>query len=461
MTLIHDAVLRSASYKKAKQDLIDSLRNSLTKISEPVSPDPELVKNYEELIKDMESTRGRELFYKMIPSGAGYGPFVELCDGSVKYDLITGIGVHFFGHGNLEILEAQFDGMFGETMQGNLGPNRDHLALSKALLQSVPKSKLKNVWITTCGATANEIALKLLRQKKSPASKIFAFKDCFAGRTTALQEITDNPKYREGQPTYGEVHHLPFYNPYSNNSPSEQANAVLKELKEEMNKKPNQYCGLEFEIVQGEGGFHFAPQEFILPIVREAKKLNLGIWADEIQTFGRTGEFFCFQRVGIDEYIDIVTVAKILQAAAVIYTNEYNPKAGLISGTFSASSTAIRSGLKIMEILKNRMVGPNGRVLELEKMTVDLFENMKKSEAGKHIQNYTVVGGMVAFTVYDGSLEKLKKLLFKLWDKGVIAFYCGHGPYRARMLPPFGALTNEQWKNIFKIIEETIIEAAT
>lgn len=66
----------------------------------------------------------------------------------------------------------------------------------------------------------------------------------------------------------------------------------------------------------------------------------------------------------------------------------------------------------------------------------------------------------IAFTLYDGSLDHLKKFLFKLWDLGVIGFYCGHGPHRARLLPPFGAVTNEQWKNVMTLIERAIIEAA-
>ena len=42
---------------------------------------------------------------------------------------------------------------------------------------------------------ANENALKMVRQKNSPAHKIVAFSDAFAGRTTFMAEITDNPAY--------------------------------------------------------------------------------------------------------------------------------------------------------------------------------------------------------------------------------------------------------------------------
>jgi acetylornithine/N-succinyldiaminopimelate aminotransferase len=40
------------------------------------------------------------------PPGAGNGALVELLDGSVKWDMICGIGVHFFGHADPDLIEA-------------------------------------------------------------------------------------------------------------------------------------------------------------------------------------------------------------------------------------------------------------------------------------------------------------------------------------------------------------------
>src|SRR5690606_35365430 len=99
-------------------------------------------------------------------------------------------------------------------MQGNLQPGYEAATLLSTLLSKVGRgSRLKHGWITTCGTMANELALKSIRQKKSPATKILAFQDCFAGRSTAMQEVTDNPAYRQGQPVYGEVYYLSFYDP--------------------------------------------------------------------------------------------------------------------------------------------------------------------------------------------------------------------------------------------------------
>lgn len=451
----------SESYQSAKKQLLQSLKKELAAIQSPKPPTESLKKDYEALVTQVGKLRGRELFYKFIGSGAGNGALTELADGSIKYDLITGIGVNFFGHGNLELFEAELDGLWCDIMQGNLSPNTEYAELLKELLGSVgSKAKLKNAWLTTCGATANEIALKIIRQKKFPASRIMAFKDCFAGRTTALQEITDNPKYREGQPVYGEVSYLPFYNPKSKASAGEQAQAAIAIMKEELARYPGKFACLEFEIVQGEGGFIAAPREFLLPIIEEAKKAGLAIWDDEIQTFGRTGEVFCYQKLGLDEHVDVVTAAKLLQTGVVLYTEEYNPKPGLVSGTFAGASSSLRAATKVLKILKERMSGPSGRIAELEKITLEEFARLKASAIGKHITDQSSFGGMVAFTLFDGSLDKTKKFLFKLWDLGAVAFFCGHGPYRVRMLPPFGVITDTQWRHVFALIEKAIEETA-
>ncbi len=458
---VFDTITQAPEYQQKKNEIMRLLRQELSKINGVRGPSNELRADYAAEVDRVSKARGRDLYYPFIGSGAGNGPFVELRDGSVKYDLITGIGVNFWGHGNIDFFEAEFDGLWGDVMQGNLAPLPDYGGLMADLLDVVgPKSRLKHVWLTSCGAIANENALKIIRQKKAPATRIFTFEHCFAGRTTALQEITDNAKYREGQPVYGEVYYLPFFDPRSSDSPDQQADAVVGRIKDEMARYPGRYAALEFEIVQGEGGFNSAPNEFFVKVCTEAKKAGLAIWVDEIQTFGRTGEIFAYQRFGLEELVDVVTIAKLLQTGAVLYAAEYNPKPGLVSGTFAGASSSLRAGRKAIELLKKQIAGQHGHVRKLEKIAISEFERLKQGDLGKHVIDYTVVGGMQAFTLFDGTLEQTKKFLFKLWDLGAIAFFCGHDPYRVRMLPPLAVMTEAHVKEVFTLIETAVRETA-
>ena len=73
-------------------------------------------------------------------------------------------------------------------------PNNEYIKLTEKLVQIAGrKSRLKHAWFSTCGTMANENALKMARQKNSPAKYIFAMKNAFAGRSTMMAEVTDNP----------------------------------------------------------------------------------------------------------------------------------------------------------------------------------------------------------------------------------------------------------------------------
>ena len=462
MATVFDSLINSDPYLSSKKTILDNIESSLKTIQSPRPPRAEIAETYEKAVKAVGQLRGRDLFFKYIGSGAGNGPFVELLDGSVKYDLITGIGVNFFGHCNLNLFETTFDSLWCDVMQGNLGPNTEYLGLLQSLVDAAGvASGLEHAWLTTCGATANEIALKIIRQKKAPATKIFAFKDCFAGRTTALQEITDNPKYREGQHTYGEVFYLPFFDPKSKATAEIQAKCAVSMMKEELQRYPGKYAAFEFEIIQGEGGFVCAPPEYLKPIIQCAREAGLIIWDDEVQTFGRTGEVFCFQRFGLEGLVDVVTVAKLLQTGAVLFKKDLNPRAGLVSGTFAGSSAALKAGQWVLKQLREKFSGPSGRTMQLEKLTISEFERLKTGVMGKYLIDYSVTGGMIAFTIFRGTLDDTKKFLFNFFDLGAVAFYCGHGPIRVRMLPPFGVVTDEQWRDVFRLIEKSLEKTAS
>jgi 4-aminobutyrate aminotransferase-like enzyme len=450
--LTSQTLLSSERFKAAKKELLESISEAsrgLKGIRHSTST--ELRTAYAASLQEFMVNRGRELYFPYLSSGIGAGPFVELTDGSVKYDMITGIGINFFGHSHPMLMSEVIDAVTADTMQGNLQPGYEAAALLKLLVSKAnSRSKLSRGWLTTCGTMANELALKIIRQKKSPATKVLAFKDCFCGRSTAMQEITDNPGYRQGQPVYGESHYVSFYDPALGLEKS--IARSLAEMREHFTRYPGKFAAFMFEIIQGEGGFNSAPRDFYVALFEEAKKAGLAIWADEIQTFGRTGEYFAFQKYNLGEYMDVVTVAKMLHASAVLFTEEYNPKPGLVAGTFSGSTVALRTGRKTLELLESEgFVGPEGKIEKLSKYFVEKLKLQKFTDI-------RAVGGMIAFKPMSGTMDECKKLLMELFDLGVVAFYCGHGPYLIRMLPPLGVMTEADIDDVCKIVGTALKE---
>ncbi len=449
----------SPRFISAKNELLATIVESSESIQgvRSGSRSDEMISSYQASLKEFAKNRGRDLYFPFLASGIGSGPWVELVDGSVKFDMITGIGIHFFGHSHPALIEEMIKGLPGDIMQGNLEPGIEMNDLLKALLSRVGEgSRLAHGWLMCSGTMVNEVALKIVRQKKFPATKVLAFKDCFAGRSTAMQEITDNPSYRQGQPTYGEVHYLSFYD--AKVGLSDSIARTLGEMKELFIRYPGQFALLMTELVQGEGGFQSAPREFYVRVFDEAKKAGLALWMDEVQTFGRTGELFAYQKFGLNEYVDVVTVGKMLQACALLFTSEIAPKPGLVAGTFSGSTAALRTARRVLELLdEGQFLGEGGRIDRLSTEFVHGLEALKSSTCKGLIGEIRAVGGMIGFEPLNGTMDDVKAVLMKLFDLGVVAFYCGHGPYLIRMLPPLGAMESSHISQVCRIIEQALV----
>jgi acetylornithine aminotransferase len=181
---------------EAKRLVLEALADHQERIVGIRPSNPDLRTAYAELIAHFGELRGSPLFFPYLGSGFGNHSLVELADGSVKYDFITGIGVHSFGHCNPAIVRALLDAaLTGVVMQGNLQQDAWVVPLVRTLLDGSNRkgATLKHCFLSTSGAMANENALKLIFQRNHPASRLLAFESCFMGRTLALARVTDNP----------------------------------------------------------------------------------------------------------------------------------------------------------------------------------------------------------------------------------------------------------------------------
>ncbi len=440
--------------------LIDSIANEIIneqkKINKVKAADNDKKENPSKLLKEYEQLRGRNFFFNYVSSGRGNGPLTELIDGSIKYDLINAIGVNILGHAHPINVKAHLETACSDVvMCGNLLTYQEPHALTKKVLEQVKKSRLKHFWYAMSGSCANDTALKIIWQKKAPNYKILALDKAFAGRTVATQDITYNASYREGMPKSVHVEHVPNYD-YKN--PNAALEKTIKGLEEAWAKAPGEYCALMLELIQGEGGFIFGTREYYEGLFKWAKDHGLYVWIDEVQSFGRTHELFAFQHFKLDEYVDVVTIGKALQACGVFYTAELNPKAGLIAGTFNGSLAALNAGLNTVDFLtKGNFYGEHGRNKKIEQGFISRLNNLKNGSCKGKIGHIGGVGTMIAFEVGDASKAITDTFLKVLFENGIIAFSAGSNPVRVRFLIPV-IITDEQIDDIFKIIEKTILE---
>ncbi len=421
-------------------------------------PRPELTGEYQQLLHEFGQLRGGALYFPYLSSGLGNGPWVELADGSVKLDMITGIGVHGFGHSHPALIEAGIDAAVSDTvMQGNLQQDTASVRFTRRLVDAACASGagLTHCFLSTSGAMANENALKIAFQRNAPANRVLAFEHCFAGRTLVLSQVTDKAAYRQGLPDTIAVDYLPFFDA---DDPAGSINRTVRVFREHLYRHPGKYACLWMELVQGEGGYNVGDREFFLALCRLAREHHIAVIADEVQSFGRTTRLFAFQHFGLDAFIDIVTLGKISQVCATLFNEDYKPRPGLVSQTFTGSTWSILAGDVIVRtLLAEGYYGPHGRIAQLHQRFAGNLERLAQ-RFPQAISGPFGIGGMVAFTPFDGSADKAKMLCLRLYEAGLMSFIAGADPTRLRFLMPLGCVRDEHIDAATRIIENVLTE---
>ena len=475
----------SPAVRAAIKTIVDEQQRLAAQLTDVRPPNPGLKASYEELMARAAAARGRPLLYPYLGSGLGHGPLVELSDGSVKWDMITGIGVHFFGHSDADLTHAALAGAVDDTVKhGNLQSGFEAYEFAETFLKLAARnSKLKHAYVSTSGAMCNENALKVCYQKHAPANRVLAFQDCFMGRSNVMAQIGDSHDGRIGLPINVLVDYMPFYDQTAVDRMGGGAHGkkrfidmAVSHLEQYIHRYPGQHACFIMELIQGEGGFNVGDRDYFKALIDVCKAHKIAVWDDEIQTFGRTQGLFAYEYFNLGEYVDVFCVGKMTQGCITAWTEEYNPKPGLLSGTFTGEGGSFRVGTRVLERLGSGSI--NGQPIYGEQGLFAqhhaAFSREVKALAARRPEWFPPVvglngplvsdivggvGGMMRFTPYGGNKDKILKAAKALFEEGVIVFYCGHGPYHVRMLPPLPSMTLDMWPKVFAAVERGMAKA--
>jgi acetylornithine/N-succinyldiaminopimelate aminotransferase len=456
---VADGFFNDPRLVEAKKLITEALGEHSSKITGVKPGNPELKESYDALLKKMADYRGGALFYNYLGSGIGNGPFVELADGSVKYDFITGIGVHYMGHSHPGVINAQINGAISNTvMNGHLQQNTDTAALLELISKEACKygSAVKNVFLSTSGAMANENAFKIIFQKRFPANRFFAFEKCFAGRTLGMAWVTDKAAYRQGLPKTLDVDYIPFY---CESDHQGSIDLAVNAMKKYITRFPGQHAGFVMEVIQGENGSWVGNTEYFEALIKVCKDNNISVFIDEVQSFARTSELFAFQYFKLDKHADVVAVGKNSQVCATLFTDDHKPKPGLMSQTFTGSAAQIAASYYVINsIVTGGYLGENGKIQKLHAKFKSNLEKISKKHPEKLKGPYGI-GAMVAMSVFNGDEAKSKAFTIKLFENGVLSFMAGgHPTTRVRFLMPVMVTEEKHIDEVCEIIDKTLNE---
>ena len=259
-------------------------------------------------------------------------------------DLYGGHAVISIGHGNPYYIKKLTEQMKKISFYSNAIQNPLQKELAKKLTQ-YSKCEDYNLFMCSSGAEAIENALKLASfyNKKS---RVIAFKNSFHGRTSAAVAVTDNPKIISPLNAQQKVSFIKFNN--------------IDELEFELKK--GDVSSIIFESIQGVGGLDQPKEKFIKEMCLLSKKYNVCVIADEVQSgFGRSGDFFAFQKFNIKP--DIITIAKGMgngfPVGGILVNHKIKAEYGMLGTTYGGNHLACVATLAVLNELKENKLQEN------------------------------------------------------------------------------------------------------
>lgn len=291
---------------------------------------------------------------------SGEGAELTDVDGNRFIDFAGGLGVLNVGRANQRVLDAirtQMDAFLHECF--HVAMYEGYVELAEALNRLAPGDAPKKTMLANSGAEAVENAVKVARYATG-RDAVVGFTNAFHGRTLMGMTLTAKEMpYRHGfGPFAPEVFRVPFaycYRcPLNLTYPSCGVACVeyAADVIDSQIGASNVAC-VVVEVVQGEGGFVVAPQQWLPALKAVCAERDILLVDDEVQTgMGRTGKMFAADHYGVVP--DIITTAKSLGAgfpiSGVTGRSELmeSVHTGGLGGTYGGNPVACAAALAVI-----------------------------------------------------------------------------------------------------------------
>ncbi|MDG1840971.1 MAG: aspartate aminotransferase family protein [Crocinitomicaceae bacterium] len=366
------------------------------------------------------------------------GVFIRDKKGKSYFDMTAGVAVNNIGHCHPKVISAIQNQLqkhlhvmvYGEYIQDA------QLALSKELTKILP-SNLNCIYPVNSGAEANEAAIKLVKRTTN-RHKIITFKGGYHGSTIGALSVSGNEnKKRAFRPLMPGVE------------------TISLNKMDDLGLISKQTAGVILETIQGDAGVQIPSKKYIHALRKRCSEVGAMLIFDEIQCgIGRTAKMFAFEHFEVVP--DVLTLGKGLGGGMSIgvmasskktlhnFTN--SPMLGHIT-TFGGHPISCSAAAACLKVIKEEVsleeVEKKGEILEQE------IGNNKEIICVRRI------GLMLAFDMI--SSERVKKVVDKCFENGVLLFWFLSHPNSFRISPPL-TISFQELNDAIKIIVNAIEE---
>lgn len=403
---------------------------------------------------------------KVLPEAvSAKGSRIYLKHGKQVIDAISSWWVITLGHCEDSIVTAVQEQ--AQKMDQVLFANFSHSPakeLSRELQDVLPK-ELPYLFFTDNGSTAVESALKMAvqswKQKKGEKRNTFiSFKNSYHGDTVGAMSVS-------GQNLFTQPYKKLLFSVIradQGTKSSDPVSAYVSDFEAKIKKYHDVLAGVIIEpFIQGAGGMIVWPKEAIEEICTLSKKKGLYLIFDEVMTgFGRTGELFAFQKLGVVP--DLLCLSKgltggFLPLALTVANREiYNSflsdeKKHLFFHGHSFTGNPIScaaAAANLKEIKKPKWKAEWRRIESFHRKKINFLKSHKNLIDARSCGTMAALEFRLKNQGYDSPFAE--KLTERSIQKGVFLRPLGNIVY---LLPPY-CTSDEELEQIWTIIEEEL-----
>ena len=317
-----------------------------------------------------------------------------------------------------------------------------YVELCEKIAARVPGDFAKKTLLVTSGSEAVENAVKIARAATGRAG-VIAFTSGYHGRTMMTLALTGKKvPYAAGMGLMpGGVFRAQYPCALHGVSVDDAIASIERIFKNDA--EPRDIAAIVIEPVQGEGGFHVAPKDFLQRLRALCDQHGILLIADEVQTgAGRTGSFFAMEQLGV--VADLTTFAKSIAGgfplSGVCGKAEVMDviAPGGLGGTYAGSPIACAAALAVLEVFEEEQLLARSREVG-ERITAALRQLQEKHPVIAEVRG---LGAMVAMELCEGgdphkpAAELTGKIVARAREKGLILLSCGSYGNVIRVLVP-------------------------
>lgn len=375
-------------------------------------------------------------------------------EGKQYIDFGGGIAVLNTGHRHPKIIAAVTEqlGKFTHTAY-QISPYESYISLAERINAAVPiDGPVKTAFFTT-GAEAVENAVKIARSYTGRHG-VITFSGGFHGRSFMAMAMTGKTapyKHDFGVMAAG-VFHARYPSTLRGISVDDAMNSIDDIFIADL--APHNVAAIVLEPLQGEGGFHAAPVEFMERLRALCDEHGILLIADEVQTgFARTGKLFAMQHYRVKP--DLMTMAKSLGGGLPISAVSGRsdvmdaPNPGGLGGTYAGNPLAIAAAHAVIDVIEQEQLCDRANLLGEELTSILKIEQ----QASSAIIDVRALGSMVA--VEFESADQAKAVQHYAMQQGLLLLICGQKGNVIRFLYPL-TIPLEQFRQGLEIIKQAL-----